>query len=84
MKQVFGLDIAKYAGKEVISIDGLPAMKYMVGFANKYIGIARDIGTQFNIAFSRPTGTGLLDFGMFAQRSMIPIKNFLTYQIQMT
>ena len=84
MKSIFGLDISKYAGKLVHSIEGMDAFRYLLAFADKYVGVSRDIGTRLNIALSRPTVTGNFDYGTFGLRGRIPTKDFLTYKIWKT
>ena len=81
MKTIFKLDVTKYAGMQVHSIDGLDAFQYVLGFAAKYTGVSRDLGTRLNIAFARPTGTSTVDFGLFGLRTRLPPKDFLTYKI---
>ena len=78
MKTVFKFDITEYAGMEVHSIDGMDALRYMQGFAERYIGTSRDIGTKLNIAFARPTGRGGIELGGFALRQRLPRNDFLT------
>ena len=83
MKQIHGVDIAQYAGKLVYSIDGVEAFPYVLGYARKYTGVSRDLGTRLNIAFGRPSGNKMVEFGQFALRSRLPPKDALTYRIWM-
>ncbi|KAI9230061.1 MAG: hypothetical protein DHS80DRAFT_21819 [Piptocephalis tieghemiana] len=73
-------------GAEIISIQGVPALKYFTDFANKYIGVSKDPLTRLTMAMGYPSqspGDPSLGFnpGRWAGRRTLPETPEIQYEL---
>jgi hypothetical protein len=66
-----GVDLTVFAGAEVVSINGVPAIEAMTKFAKEDVCFCKDLGTRFNIALHQTLPDGKPDSigGLFANRN---------------
>jgi hypothetical protein len=80
---VAGDDDFQYLGREIIEIDGRPALDVLTEFADTRIGLYKDPSTRFNDVFATRTwtndGTWQVVPGKFASRIRVPKKKSIKY-----
>ncbi|CAI6001797.1 unnamed protein product [Closterium sp. NIES-65] len=79
-------DYYRYEGAQVMTINGAPAMEYLLEWAARYVGQYRDSGVRFNLLFARrvvskATGAVIATQGAFAQRSIAPTNDSVVVEL---
>ncbi|CAI5473922.1 unnamed protein product [Closterium sp. Yama58-4] len=79
-------DYYRYEGAQVTTINGAPAMDYLLEWAARYVGQYRDSGVRFNLLFARrvvskATGAVIATQGAFAQRSLAPTNDSVVVEL---
>ncbi|GJP39910.1 hypothetical protein CLOM_g24234 [Closterium sp. NIES-68] len=81
-------DYYRYEGAQVLTINAVPAMDYLLAWAARYVGQYRDSGVRFNLLFARrvvskATGEVISTQGAFAQRSLAPTNDSVVVELQL-
>ncbi|CAI5492399.1 unnamed protein product [Closterium sp. Naga37s-1] len=79
-------DYYRYEDAQVTTINGAPAMTYLLEWAGRYVGQYRDSGVRFNLLFARrvvskATGAVIATQGAFAQRSLVPTNDSVVVEL---
>ncbi|KAI9294374.1 hypothetical protein K502DRAFT_342476 [Neoconidiobolus thromboides FSU 785] len=72
-----GVDVTKYAGKEILAINGFQPLEYLQQYTREYVGISRDLNSRINFSTARVIQKGGkwgIYHGAFASTD-IPPKN---------
>ncbi|CAG8703824.1 605_t:CDS:2, partial [Acaulospora colombiana] len=68
---------------DVLQIDGLPALQAIKQYADKEIGLVRDIGVRFNVALTSLSADGTSEFSnYFSRRQYLPPTDEISYTLK--
>ena len=96
-ENLLNITLNDYANAEVVSIEGQPALDYVINYVRYFEGNARDISCRLNAAMARPTvsavnrsadgsdvGSSVLQFvpGGFASRQDLSMNDTIRFVVK--